>query len=57
MKRIVRVAAVFHAILGHAAAYSLQWDVNSSNFLEYFEFDTVSPWCDKITPSKLLSQI
>lgn len=24
------------------SGYTLQWDVNSSNFLDYFVFDTVS---------------
>lgn len=43
MRGSTLAAAAFPVVLGTgAAAYSLQWDVNSSNFLDYFVFDTVS---------------
>lgn len=43
MKTTTVAAAACPVLLGTgAAAYTLQWDVNSSNFLDYFVFDTVS---------------
>jgi hypothetical protein len=43
MKTTTLAAAAGSVVLGTgSAAYTLQWDVNSSNFLDYFVFDTVS---------------